>query len=298
MENKILVPVDFEQQSISNLEWAKYYAGFNNAQIILTHIIEESGFMKKLFKQEGFENKIIEEAKEKLKEISEANFDKSNQFTITVEKGKPYEEIEDLAEEFNPSIILLGRNENSSKSKKYLGSNTLHIISETDYPVVTIYGGHKPSEAQNTILLPLDLSKNYDEQVTVALEFAKTYKCGIKAVTIDAVDSIVHDAKILVKMNKVKEFFEQKNIKIETEIIEGKTEETANIINELTDKIMPIMVIIMLREESNFKRFFIGSVAREIIENCNAPVLSVQPWNKENEVNPVFKTIVNPFNII
>lgn len=298
MENKILVPVDFEQQSILNLDWAKYYASFKNAQIILTHIIEESGFLKKLFKQEGFEKKIKEEVRDKLQVISEQHFSNEQQYTITVETGKPYEEIEDLAEEFNPSMIILGRNENSSQTKKYLGSNTLHIINETDYPVVTIFGKNKPSEAEKTILLPLDLSKNFNEQITVALEYAKTFNAKIKAIAIDFVDSIAYDAKQLVKMNKIKDFFEEKNIEIETEIIEDKKENIAKIINQYAEKTNPIFVVIMLKEETNFKRFFIGSVAREIIESCNAPVLSVQPWDKENEVNPVFKTIVNPFNIL
>lgn len=298
MENKILVPVDFEQQSMLNLDWAKFYASFTNSQIILTHIIEENGFLKKLFKQEGFENKIKSEVKDKLKEISEKNFSDNEQFTITVEKGKPYEEIEDLAEEFNPSMVLLGRNEDASKSKKYLGSNTLHIINETDYPVVTIYGKNKPSDAQKTILLPLDLTKNFNEQITVALEYAKTYDAAIKAISVDFVDSIAHDSQQLVKMNKIKSFFEENNVNIVTEIIEAKKENIAQIINQQAELLNPMFVVVMLREETNFKRFFIGSVAREIIESCSAPVLSVQPWDKDNEVNPVFKTIVNPFNIV
>jgi len=298
MENKILVPIDFEQQSILNLEWAKYYASFKNSQIILTHIIEESGFLKKLFKQEGFEKKIKEEVIEKLKEVSSKHLKNNEDFTITVEKGKPYEEIEDLAEEFNPSMIILGRNENSLQSKKYLGSNTLHIINETDYPVVTIFGENTPQKAEKTILLPLDLTKNVNEQTTVALEYAKTYNAKIKAISIDFTDNVAVDSQRLVKMNKIKEFFKHENIEIETEIIEAKKEDIANVINNEAKKINPIFVVIMLREETNFKSFFIGSIAHDIIENCNAPVLSVQPWDKDHEENPVFKSIVNPFNII
>ncbi len=297
MENKILIPVDFEQQSIFNLNWAKYYAQFNNSKIITTHIIEENSFLKKLFKQEGFEKKLLNQAKEKLKNLCLENFQDENDYIYTVERGKPYEEIEDLAEEFNPHLIILGKNGNSQKGKKALGSNTLHIVSETDYPVVSILGDNKPQNANNTILLPLDLTKNYIEQITVALGFAKKYKSKIKAITVDNVDSIAHDSKLLVKMNKIKEFFIKNNIDIDTEIIETK-ENVVSVINKFANKLNPLLVIIMIREESNFKRFFIGSVAKDIIQSCYAPVLSVKPWDKENEVNPVFNTTVNPLDIV
>ena len=118
-------------------------------------------------------------------------------------------------------MIILGRNENSEQKRKHLGSNTLHIINETDYPVVTIFGNNNPQNAQKTLLLPLDLTKNYTEQLTVAKEYALAFGAKIKAITVDSVDSVAHDAQMLVKMNKIKEHFTGLNIEIETEIVEA-----------------------------------------------------------------------------
>jgi len=296
MNNKILVPIDFEEQSIQNLKWAKYYAEVINSPIILCHIIEENSFLKKLFKQENFEKKVIDEALENLKNIASEHFDKRDQFVYTVVKGKPYEEIEDLADEFEPQMILLGRNENST-GKYLLGSNTLHIINETDFPVVTIFGNSNPANVKNQILLPLDLTKEIAEQTTVAIEFAKLFKSSIKAITVNNKQSVAHDAMIKVKMNQIKEFFAENNIECETQIIDDQKTSPATIIQNIANETNPILVIIMLREESNFRNFFIGSVAKDIIENCNSPVLSVKPWDKTNELNPVFKVVFNPLNI-
>lgn len=297
MEKKILVPVDFEQQSILNLDWSKFYAKFNNAKIILTHIIEETGFLKKMFKQENFEKKVIEEATNSLNEIAKKYFESEDDYHCSVERGKAYEEIEDLADEFDPEMIILGKNENSGKGKKYLGSNTLHIISETDYPVVTIYGSQKPEDVSNTILVPLDLTKPISEQTTVALEFAKIFKAKIKAITVNNVKSVAHKSKLLTNMNKIKQFFEENKIDCETDIIEEEKLNPAKAVNKIADEINPMLVVIMLREESNLKQFFIGSIAREIIESCNAPVLSVKPWDNESEQSPVFNVVYNPLNI-
>ncbi len=297
MKNKILVPVDFEQQSISNLQWAKYFAAYSKSQIILCHIIEESGFLKRMFKQENFEQKVKKEAMELLKEICDQNFTNGESCHITIEKGKPYEEIVDLADEFEPHLILLGKNENSTKSKRYLGSNTLHVINETDYPVITIYGNQSPEKAKPFILLPLDLNKSISEQTTVAVEFAKYFNASVKAVNVCKEDSISDKSETLVKMNKLKKFFEQNNIICETDIIYENVKNPAEIVNKIADDLNPMLVIIMLREESNFKNFFIGSIAQDIIEKCNAPVMSVKPWNEEVEENPFFRIIYNPLNL-
>ena len=98
-------------------------------------------------------------------------------------------------------------------------------------------------------------------------------------------------------MNKVKTFFEENNVECTTEIIESENKNPADIVNGVAEEINPLLVVIMLREESNFKSLFIGSIAREIIENCNAPVLSVKPWNEKTEENPVFKVVYNPFSL-
>ncbi|MEA3450757.1 MAG: universal stress protein [Bacteroidota bacterium] len=298
MNKKIIIPIDFKEQSILNMEWAKFYSKLDNAQIILTHIVEESYFLKKILKKEDFDKKNIAKAKEQLSSIATENFDNPDKYKIAIKKGKPYEIIEELAEEFEPEMIILGRNESSSKKK--LGSNTLHIISETDYPVVSIYGNSKPEDCSKIILLPIDIHKEIEEQTTVALEYAKLYGAEIMAIAVDQVESVSHDAKMLVKMNKIKDFFVAKGIKIETKIIEDNKKEhsPAYHIDKMADEIKPMLVIIMLRAESNYKSFYIGSVAKEIIKTCNSPVLSVKPWNKDTNTNSIFNLIVNPFDIL
>lgn len=299
MTNKILVPIDFEQQSLLNIKWAKFYAKKNNAELILTHIIEENSFLKKLFREENFEKKIFEKSEENIKGLINNEFKNPETIKYSIEKGKTYEVIEDLAEELEPDMIIIGRNETTQKKSKYLGSNTLHIISETDYPVVSIYGDATPDEVNDVILMPVDVTGSVSEQVSTTIEFAKLFNSKVKVICVDEVQTVVGDTNILVKMNKIKETFIAQNIEIETEIIENheKIKPIFQIITEEAEKTKPLFVTIMLRDEQRFRLFNIGSVAQEIIMNCKFPVLSIKPWDAENEINPVIKTIINPFKI-
>ncbi len=298
MNKKILIPVDFEEQSITNLNWAKFYSEQINAEIIITHILEENSFLKKLLKEADFEKKIAETAEESLRKLIKDTFgDKDVKYTI--EKGKAYEIIEDLAEELEPEMIIIGRNESTSKKAKYLGSNTLHIINETDYPVVSIYGNISPDDAEKLILMPVDINKSVTEQVSTTHKFAKLFNAKVKVLYIDQIDSIAHDANMLVKMNKIKESLQQHGIDVETEIIsdDEKTKTVADFVKEQAEKLKPMFVVIMLRDEQKFRLFQIGSIAQQIMSSCPAPILTVKPWDIEHEENPVIKTIVNPFQI-
>lgn len=299
MASKILVPIDFEQQSLFNVKWAKFYSERIKAELILTHIIEENSFLRNLFREENFEKKIFEKSEENIKELIKSEFKNYKQIKYSIEKGKAYEVIEDLAEELEPEMIIIGRNETTQKKSKYLGSNTLHVISETDYPVLSIYGDATPDQVNNIILMPVDVTKSVAEQVSTTIKFAKVFNSKVKVICVDEVQTVAEDAEILVKMNKIKEAFIAQNIEVETEIIENheKIKSISSIINEQAEKIKPLFISIMLRDEKRFRLFNIGSIAQEIIINAQYPVLSIKPWDAEHEINPVVKTIINPFQI-
>jgi len=116
MNNKIIVPVDFEQQSIIALDYAKYFADLTNAEIILFHVIEESGFLKKLLKNEDDRKKIRKDAYEQLEELKKEIGGNYN-VSLKVDFGKVYDKVEDLADDIEPLFILMGKTENPSLKK-------------------------------------------------------------------------------------------------------------------------------------------------------------------------------------
>lgn len=297
MNNKIIVPVDFEQQSIIALDYAKYFADLTNAEIILFHVIEESGFLKKLLKNEDDRKKIRKDAYEQLEELKKEIGGNYN-VSLKVDFGKVYDKVEDLADDIEPLFILMGKTENPSLKKRLLGSNALHTINEADSPVVTIRGDKKPSENdKKDIILPLDLTKPVAEQVTAAIEFAKILKSEIKVITIDIKDSASYDTMLLTKMNQVKKTIEKAGIKVTTKIIEDKKTPITELINQYAIADYAHLVVIMTRDENKIPQMFLGTNARELIQTSEIPVLSVKPWDR-NKKKSNFNDFYDPFNIL
>lgn len=295
--HKILLPIDFKDQSLLALDYTLAYAKHIDAEIHLLHVVEEAGIISKMFRTEEEVIRINKEIEKLLDDLSK-KFGEDYKVKTAIRYGKPYLEIEKYADSIKPLFILMGKTEDPSIKKRIAGSNTIHIIDETKFPVITIRGKADYSDLSenNPILLPLDFTKPINEQLTATIEFAKKLKTWIKIITVDKTDSIALETKILTNLNKTKQFIEEKGIKCETKIIEDKKTPIFEIINKYAAKHKAMLVTIMTRDESNLREFFVGTTARGIINNCDIPVLSVRPWDIESQ-DSIFKVVYDPLNI-
>ncbi len=297
MENKILIPVDFEEQSLLALEYAMYFADILNSEIHLLHVIEESGALKRLFKDKK-EFDRLEKDILSMMEYEKNKFGEKYKVVTKIKTGKVYEEIEEYIEEINPVFVLMGKTEKPNLRKKIVGSNTLHIVNEVKHPVISIRGSkvNKPGDDERLILVPLDIDRNFCEQITAAIEFAKLLKSKIKVITIDRTTSAAEETKLLTNLKQTQNYIISQGIKCDSEFIDDNKTPIHEIINQNALKSNAHLLVIMTRDEDNVLEFFMGSNARSILESCDVPVLSVKPWDKD-EVNPIFSVLYDPLNI-
>jgi len=295
MERKIIVPITLEIDNNITLDWVKKYSKHTKSEIILVNIVEKSSILERLFGKTGLNDaikKVLEtEINEKANKILTPDFNFSN----IIKEGKPYEEIEKIIINHNPIAVVIGKNE--KQSKEYIGSNALHLISEVSNPVISIFGDLKPDEVQKNILVPLDITKSYNEQLTAAFELSKIFDSKVYIFSIDYQKDIAHKAELLVKMNKIKNFFETNKINTNTEIIQATKADITTIINEKAEKLKPLFTMIMLRDEKNQKGHYIGTVAQEILRTCISPVMSIKPWEEKKQKESVFEAFINPLDI-
>lgn len=301
MENtseKILLAVDFQEQSIIALEYAMYFAKNTNSEIVLLHVIEENGFIKKLFSSSEQAVKYNHEVQKSLDEIA-AKLSSEFKVSTIIKYGKPYEKVIETANEILPKFILMGKTESPSLSKKIAGSNTTHTIFECKVPVISVRGKNYVkdfSSANKNIIVPLDLTKPVREQLIAAIEFSKFLGSHIHLFSVIEGQSISHEIEIKTRMNKAQKYVENAGIKCETKLMIKPTEPLCALINEYGKEIETHLVVIMTQAEEGLKEFFIGSHAKSIIDLCDFPVLSVVPWEAKAEAT-LFKSVYDPLNI-
>jgi len=281
---KILVPVDFSDQSLIALDQSYNLAREYKAEITLLYVIEDNGFISKFFSKQQDED-IKKQVEENLLKLA-AETEKKTGIRIgtMVARGSVYEKIVEVADMIGALFIIMGSNGTINLKKKFIGSNALRVVREANSPVITIRGKHHRNGCKN-IVLPLDLTKETREKVNFALEIAKLGNgAAIRIVSVlFTTDEFVVN-RLTRQLQQVKTFIEKEGVECTAEIIKGiKGEETlAENIIKYANKVDGDLLMIMTQQEVDFTQRFIGSSAQEIINTSDIPVISIIPSMKRN----------------
>ena len=108
--NKILVPIDFSEQSLVALEQSYNLAREYDAEITLLHVIEEHGVLSKFFshqQNDDFKHNVQKELDDLASDVEKKSKVKVN---TLIAKGTIYEKVAEVAELINATMIVMGTN--------------------------------------------------------------------------------------------------------------------------------------------------------------------------------------------
>jgi nucleotide-binding universal stress UspA family protein len=219
--NKILVPLDFSEQSLIALDQSYNLAKEYHAEITLLYVIEETGLFAKLFSNEQQET-IRKDIQYELDKLA-ADVEKKRNLTVNtlIAKGTVYEKIAEVAELINATMIIMGTNGSDTFKKRFIGSNALRVTRESKIPVITIKGKHHRNGCKN-IVLPLDLTKETREKVTKAVELSKLFQgAAVRVVSVLFTTDEFLVNRLTRQMGQVKAFLEKEGVECSAEIIKG-----------------------------------------------------------------------------
>ena len=140
--NKILIPVDFSEDSQSAVQYACQLVSQNeNAQEIdLVHVFthHSNAYMNRRIHQlEDPQVKIAEKDMERLLDKVQKEYP-TIQFNSLFKEGNLFEEISEVTSGFNYDAVVMGTKGASGLEAIFLGSNTYDVILNTKTPVLGI----------------------------------------------------------------------------------------------------------------------------------------------------------------
>ncbi|MFC2176469.1 universal stress protein [Bacteroidota bacterium] len=286
----ILVPVDFSEQSIIALGQAVSLSKVFNSEIHVLNIVSSDFSLNGLFNASD-KAEFEKRAKERLEEfVDEMN----KKFGTTFEKhqvtGKVYDQVVNSADLLDAQFIVMGTSGATGLKKRFIGSNTLRVVRESNKPVITIKGKHHRKGCQN-IVLPLDLTKDTREKVTKAIEFARRFGSVIRVVSVLMTNDEFIVNRLTRQLDQVKKYIVDGGVNCTAEIIRDSksSNSLAGSIIDYANKSKGDLIMIMTQQENDFTDYFIGSAAQEIINKSDIPVLSIVPTPKKDT------TVIKPF---
>lgn len=171
---KIIVPIDFSEHSEYALEAAANLAQKFGSELIVLHMLELSDAILTAYGNSINEEAVfyLKLAEQKFEAFLDKPFLEGLKVTPIVKHFKVWSEVNDVANQHNANLIVMGSHGISGVKEVLVGSNTEKVVRHSDIPVLVI--------KHNPILLDFEngvfASDFTDEAITPYLNARKTFK--------------------------------------------------------------------------------------------------------------------------
>lgn len=272
---KIIVPIDFSEHSEYALEAAANLAQKFGSELIVLHMLELSDAILTAYGNSINEEAVfyLKLAEQKFEAFLDKPFLEGLKITPIVKHFKVWSEVNDVANQHNANLIVMGSHGASGVKEVLVGSNTEKVVRHADIPVLVI--------KHNPILLDFEngvfASDFTDEAITPYLNARKTFK------------------KIGAKMHLVYVNSPDGNFKSSTEIdkrislflkkADGDLDNLENVhvvsdysiekgILNFANMIRADLIAVATHGRKGLAHFFEGSISEDIANHSTLPVMT------------------------
>ncbi|MEQ8910368.1 MAG: universal stress protein [Vicingaceae bacterium] len=212
---KVLVPIDFTEESEAAITHAAFVANSFDGELVLLHVISSE--------------KARANAEEQLKKIAN---DASSSYNINVayeiKKGSIFDEIPKVAEEKNAMLIVMGTH--GVKGIQHLtGSYALKVIGHSKVPFIVCQSKKSKGKIKD-LVLPIKFSQETKSKLSITATIAKHFDAVVHIFTANESDEFIR-TKVSRELTFAKHYFDERSVKYEVEM----APEAGNYIPQLLD---------------------------------------------------------------
>lgn len=181
--NKILVPVDFSENSTRAVEWALLLAEYFEADITMIHVIlfyqEDVGESERM---ETFEKLVREKEKRIQQQLNKQSREVSkrdiNIQSVVLRGISPADTLMEFISEMNFDLVVMGTHGKTGIRHFVQGSVAEKIVRNAPIPVLTVHRSVEKN-AINRILVPIDFSAYSTRSLEWASAIAEKYQAKL-----------------------------------------------------------------------------------------------------------------------
>ena len=134
---KILCPVDFDDNSIAALRYARDFAVNNDATLHVLHVVY-APLASPRFPLERYKGISEGPAKLELHKIAREHLQGRARYELATRTGKPADVINQAAEDLDVDLIVMAMHGKTGVTRLLLGSVAEHVVRASKRPVLTI----------------------------------------------------------------------------------------------------------------------------------------------------------------
>jgi len=269
----LLVAIDFSKNAIHALEYALIYADRFGADVSMIWVDNCVSPDLMVEKPDG---ETRHESRNLFKDIQDKYSEKykKGKLNFKLSKGKVFEEISKYALKIEADLIFTGTHGVTGFEEYWIGSNAYRIVTHAPCPVVTVRQNFSFGKDIKKILMPIGSTLQSSNKVFTTAAISNTFDAEVQvlAVHTSSLGSLKRQVEKHVKM--AVDHLKKNNINYKLNEIT-----TNNITQDTIDFAIENkadLISIMTEQETTQANVFLGTFARQLVNNCPVPVLSVR----------------------
>jgi nucleotide-binding universal stress UspA family protein len=273
---RILVPIDFSENSVFALQVGVEFANQLHAALRIIHVQTGHKYAPE-FLGDNPEERLLGQTRNWLdlliKKYSDAYRVYNGEFDFKIREGNVVREISNQARYDDISLIVVGTHGVSGVEDRWLGSNAYRLVSHAPCPVLTVRKEMK-WQSPHKVLLPLDWNKLTRKIVPVVAGFSKLLNAEINIVALQKNSKWILPGRSDIYAKQAERYIKS-STDLSVKIISFKWGGDAKNILTLAQENAATVVAIHLNKSINPFDSFFRPFANELLNVSDIPVLVV-----------------------
>ncbi|MDN3666552.1 universal stress protein [Algibacter miyuki] len=274
---RIIVPIDFSEQSEYALKTAARLAKKHDAEILVLHMLEIDNLAltasaSRLGEQTVYFLKIAEQRFEK---FLNKPYLKDVKITPIIKHFKVFSEVNDVAKEREADIIIMGSHGTSGVQEMFIGSNTEKVVRNSEIPVLVVKN-NIPDINFEVIVLACDFSK---ESMAPYINTVKMFEKIVSKIYVVHVNLPNEKFRSSVELEKrAVDFFNKADGHLKRmEDVHYVADYTVDEgILSFSNKYGADLIVMPTHGRKGLAHFFQGSVSEDVVNHSTLPVLTLK----------------------
>lgn len=268
---KIIVPVDFSEQSKFAMKAAASLAKKHNAEILALHMLELNQAI--INSTEGYYPEqtvfFIKLAEKRFKEFLGDSYLEGLKVTPIIKHYKVFSELNEVAKENGADLIIMGSHGTDGLKEIFVGSNAERVVRTAEIPVIVIKEATEEFKIER-----LAFACDFKDESLIAFQKAENFAALLSA-----------DLELVYINTPGDNFLSNKDAykQINTFLTKASAGQQVEVYNDYTvekgilnysESIMADMVGIPTHGRKGLSHFFMGSIGEDVANHSKIPVVT------------------------
>lgn len=191
---KIIVPIDFSENSIKALEFAIFMADKKHAKITLVHVVEA---VYDFASQAAIAlDSMYSDCEKMLDKLIEKYKASGVEMEYKIVDGVASISVARIADEIDATLIVMGTQGASGIKKALIGTTTVNLIREANCPVLVVPAQAKVTEIKK-VTLALEFANHEEPFIDWIIDMSKRWELGLEILHVQTSHSFKEELAIL-----------------------------------------------------------------------------------------------------